>query len=99
MFVSPTGWERTVIVEEVAYAFGMFVLVSVSYGAIVPRRLGGFVQVLQTVEVAVLGRKHTRRYVIFTILTLNKIFEYVKMTTFSRQIGSTRIPRRFDFFV
>ena len=49
MFVSPTVWERTVIVEEVLYTFGLVVLVRVAYGARVPRRFGGFVQVLQTV--------------------------------------------------
>ena len=49
IFVSPTWWERAVIVEEVLYTFKMFVLASDSYGAKVPRRFGGFVQVLQTV--------------------------------------------------
>ena len=39
------------------------------------------------------------RLVIFIKFTLNKIFEYMKMTIFSRPSGSTRIPRRFDFFV
>ena len=48
-FVSPIRWERTVIVEEVLYAVGVFVLVRYSYGQIVPPRFGGFVQVLQTV--------------------------------------------------
>ena len=43
VFVSPTSWERTVVVEEVLYTFGVFVLVSVSYGLRVPRRFGGFV--------------------------------------------------------
>ena len=43
MFVSPTVWERTVIVEEVLYTFGVVVLASDSYGAKVPRRFGGFV--------------------------------------------------------
>ena len=99
MFVWPTGWERTVVVEEVLYTFGVFVLVSVSYGLRVPRRFGGFVQVLQTVEVAVLGRPLTRISVIFIILSLNKIFEYVEMTISSRPFGSTPIPRRFGFFV
>ena len=80
MFVSPTVWERTVIVEEVLYTFGLVVLVRVAYGVHVPRRFGGFAQVLQTVEVAVPGCKLTRRYAIFIILTLNKIFEYVEMT-------------------
>ena len=49
MFVSPTVWERTVIVEEVLYTFGLVVLVRVAYDARVPRHFGGFVQVLQTV--------------------------------------------------
>ena len=49
MFVSPTWWERTVVVEEVLYTFGVVVLVRFSYGLRVPRRFGGFVQVLQTV--------------------------------------------------
>jgi len=49
MFVSPTRWERTVIVEEVLYTFGVVVLVRSSYRHIVPRRFGGFAQVLQTV--------------------------------------------------
>ena len=40
----------------------------------------------------------TRLVVIFIILTLNKIFEYMKLTTCSRPSGSIRIPRRFDFF-
>ena len=71
---------------------------SVSHGQIVPRRFGGFAQVLQTVQVAVLGRTLTRIFAIFIILTLNKIFEYVEMTIFSRPFGSIRIPRRFDFF-
>ncbi len=49
MFVSPTGWERTVVVEEVLYTFGVVVLARFSNGALVPRRFGGFAQVLQTV--------------------------------------------------
>ena len=44
------------------------------------------------------GRIHTRTFAILIILTLNKIFEYVKMTIFSRPSGSPRIPRRFGFF-
>ena len=64
-----------------------------------PRRFGGFVQVLQTVQVAVHGRQLTRTFVIFIKLTLNKIFEYMKMTTLSRPCGSSPIRRRFDFFV
>ena len=99
MFVLwPTGWERTVVVEEVLYTFGVVVLVRVAYAPIVPRRFGGFVQVLQTVQVAVHGRQLTRTCVIFIKLTLNKIFEYMKMTIVSRPNGSTQIPRRFDFF-
>ena len=98
IFVSPTWWERAVIVEEVLYTFKMFVLASDSYGAKVPRRFGGFVQVLQTVEVAFLGRILARICVIFIKLTLNKILKYVEMTIKSRAIGSTRIPRRFGFF-
>ena len=44
------------------------------------------------------GCIYTRQFVILIILTLNKIFEYVKMTIFSRPIGSFRTPRRFGFF-
>jgi hypothetical protein len=62
----------------------MVVLVRNSNGVSVPRRFGGFAQVLQTVEVAELGRPLTRIFVILIILTLNKIFKYVKMTIFSR---------------
>ena len=98
IFVSPTWWERAVIVEEVLYTFKMFVLASDSYGAKVPRRFGGFVQILQTVEVAFLGRILARICVIFIILTLNKIFENVKMTIFSRPSGFNRIPWRFALF-
>ena len=47
---------------------------------IVPRRFGGFAQVLQKVQVAVHGCIPTRQYVILIKLTLKKIFEYVKMT-------------------
>jgi hypothetical protein len=77
----------------------VFVVVRVSYGAKVPRRFGGFVQVLQTVQVAVLGRTPTHIFVIFIKLTLNKIFEYVEMTIISRPSGCSPIPRRFGFFV
>ena len=104
MFVSPTRWERTVVVEEVLYTFWVVVLLSVSHGPKVPRRFGGFAQVLQTVQVAVLGRFTSRRASgcrasdIMIILTLNKIFEYVEVTILSRPCGSTQIPRRFDFF-
>ena len=49
MFVWPTGWERTVVVEEVLYTVGVVVLVRVSNGVRVPRPFGGFMQVLQTV--------------------------------------------------
>ena len=49
MFVSPTRWERAVVVEEVLYTFGVVVVVRFSYGLKVPRRFGGFAQVLQTV--------------------------------------------------
>ena len=85
MFVWPTCWERTVVVEEVLYTFGVVFLVCVEYAPIVPRRFGGFVQVLQTVQVAVHGRKLTRPCVILIILALNKIFEYMKMTIVSRK--------------
>ena len=98
MFVSPTGWERTVVVEEVLYTFWVVFLVRVVYGLRVPRRFGGFVQVLQTVEVAELGRILTRPFIIFIKFTLDKIFEYVEVTILSRPSGSTQIPRRFDFF-
>ena len=98
MFVLwPTGWERTVVVEEVLYTFGVVVLVCEVYAPIVPRRFGGFVQVLQTVQVAVHGRQLTRTCVIFIKLTLNKIFEYMKMTIFSRPSGNFPIPRRFRY--
>ena len=40
----------------------------------------------------------SENYAIFIILSLNKVFEYVEMTIFSRPRGSTKIPRRFDFF-
>ena len=84
VLVSPTWWERTVVVEKVLYTFGVFVLVSVSYGLRVPRRFGGFVQVLQTVQVAVRGCQLTRTKksvsVIFIKFTFNKIFKYMKMT-------------------
>ena len=53
---------------------------ALSYGPIVPRRFGGFVQVLQTVQVAVHGCTLDTHYRIFIKLTLNKIFEYMKMT-------------------
>ena len=49
VFVSPTRWERTVVLEEVLYTFSVVFLVSVAYGVTVPRHFGGFVQVLQTV--------------------------------------------------
>ena len=98
MFVWPTGWERTVVVEEVLYTFGVVFLVCVEYAPIVPRRFGGFVQVLQTVEVAVHGRIRTRKSAILIKLTLNKIFEYMKITISSSPSGSSPIPRRFGFF-
>ena len=65
----------------------MVVLVRLSYGPRVPRRFGGFVQVLQTVQVAVHGRILTRIFVIFIILTLNKIFEYMKMTILAAHVA------------
>ena len=43
VLVSPTRWERTVVVEDVLYTFGVVVVVRFSNGAIVPRRFGGFV--------------------------------------------------------
>ena len=86
--VRPTFWERTVVVEAVLYTLGLVVLVRFPYGVRVPRRFGGFVQVLQTVQVAKLGRPPTRIFVIFIKLTLNKIFEYMKMTIVSRIRGS-----------
>ena len=78
---------------------GWLSLVRVVYGLRVPRRFGGFAQVLQTVYVAVPGCQPTRPFVIIIKLTLNKIFEYVEMTIFSRPRGSPELPRRFDFFV
>ena len=98
VFVSPIGRERTVVVEEVLYTFRLVFIVRDVYDPIVPRRFGGFAQVLQTVQVAVLGRTRTRNFVIFIKRTLNKIFEYVEMTIFSRPSGSKKIPRRFRFF-
>ena len=80
IFVSPIAWKRTVIVEEVLYTFGVVVLARFSNGRRVPRRFGGFAQVLQTVQVAVFGCQHTRTFAILIKLTLNKIFKYVKMT-------------------
>ena len=47
---------------------------------------------------AALGCTLARICRIFTILTLNKIFENVEMTICSRPRGSTRTPRRFRFF-
>jgi len=73
-------------------------VVRYSNGLAVPRSFGGFVQVLQTVQVAVHGCMPTRIQE-FIKLTLNKIFEYVKMAIFSRKRGSMKIPRRFAFFV
>jgi hypothetical protein len=87
VLVSPTRWERAVIVEEVLYTFGVVVVVRSLYGpamCALPRRFGGFVQVFQTVQVAVLGRHQNRIFAIFIIFTLDKIFEYVKMTISSR---------------
>ena len=81
------------------YTFGVVFLVRFSNGPSVPRRFGGFVQVLQTVQVVVPGRPDTHPFAIFIILALNKIFEYMKMTIVSRPSGSSPIPRRFDFFV
>ena len=63
VFVSPIGRERTVVVEEVLYTFRLVFIVRFSYGFLVPRRFGGFAQVLQTVQVAVPGRILTRPYV------------------------------------
>ena len=48
--VSPTRRERTVVVEEVLYTFGVVVLVRFSYGPRVPRRFGGFVQVFEALS-------------------------------------------------
>ena len=79
MFVSPIAWKTTVVVEEVLYTFEVVVLVRCSYGPRVPVRFGGFAQVLQTVQVAVLGRILTRTLELI-IITLKKIFEYVEMT-------------------
>ena len=56
------AWKRTVIVEEVLYTFGVVVLVRFSRGVGVPRRFGGFVQVLQTVQVAVLWLHNPHAY-------------------------------------
>jgi len=77
----------------------VFVLVRYSYDLRVPRRFGGFVQVLQTVQVAVQGRIQTHIFVEIIVFTFNKVFEYMEMTFFSCPCGSGLIPRRFDFFV
>ena len=50
IFVSPTRRERTVVVEEVLYTFGVVVLVRFSYGPRVPGRFGGFVQVFEALS-------------------------------------------------
>ena len=42
MFVWPTGWERTVVVEEVLYTFGVVVLVCVEYASNRPTALWRF---------------------------------------------------------
>ena len=99
MFVSPTVWERTVIVEEVLYTFGLVVLVRVAYDARVPRRFGGFVQVLQTVQLAGLARTPIRPTVKMLKFTPDEILEYVEMTVSSRPSGGPKIPWRFGFFV
>ena len=53
-----------------------------------PKALWRFRVSTSNSQVAVHGRILTRLFVISIILTLNKIFEYVKMTIFSRPSGS-----------
>ena len=78
---SPIEWYWTVVVEEVVYTFELCVVERFSYGPRGgPMHFGGFVQVLQTVQVAVLGRILARPFGKFIKFTLNKIFEYVEMT-------------------
>ena len=78
---SPIAWYWTVVVEEVVYTFELHVVERFSYGPRGgPTHFGGFVQVLQTVQVAVLGRILARPFGKFIKFTLNKIFEYVEMT-------------------
>ena len=80
MFVWPTGWERTVVVEEVLYTFGVVVLVCVRIRANRPTALWRF---RASTSNSSSGRSWPQTYThmcIFIILTLNKIFEYVKMT-------------------
>ena len=97
MFVWPTGWERTVVVEEVLYTFGVVVLVRVRT-AYSPTALWRFRASTSNSPSGRSGRQLTRTCAILIILTLNKIFEYVEMTIFSRPSGSIPIPRRFGFF-
>ena len=80
MFVWPTGWERTVVVEEVLYTFGVVVLVCVRIRANRPTALWRFRASTSNSSSGRSGRKLTRTCVILIILTLNKIFEYMKMT-------------------
>ena len=87
---SPIAWYWTVVVEEVVYTFELCVIFCTSELCVVerfsygprggPTHFGGFVQVLQTVQVAVLGRILARPFGKFIKFTLNKIFEYVEMT-------------------
>ena len=90
-------WERTVVVEEVLYTFGVVVLVRFSYG---PSSQGALAVSCKYFKQSkwpfMAAYSHASSYII--ILTLNKIFEYVEMTILSRPSGSIKIPRRFDFF-
>ena len=78
-------WERTVVVEEVLYTFGVVVLCALvdtaqmSQGALAV----SCKYFKQSKWPYLAARSHAIR--IFIKLTLNKIFEYVKMTIFSRQ--------------
>ena len=58
----------------------MVVVVRVSYGATIPRRFGGFVQELQTLQVTILGRTLTRKLGKMIVFTLDEIFEDMEMT-------------------
>ena len=63
-----------------------------------PTHFGGFVQVLQTVQVAVLGRILARPFGKFIKFTLNKIFEYVEMTNLKPPNGQFSDPKALWLF-
>ena len=89
MFVSPTGWERTVVVEEVLYTFGVVVLVCVEYAPTSHGALAVSCKYFKQFKWPFWPPTYTH-LVIFIIFTLNKIFEYMKMTIFSRPSGSSQ---------